>query len=352
MPDTTLQLGDFTFTRYEVPEQIGFGGEQKLIVHELVGGARVVDAMGDQPIPLEWSGIFTGPNALDRALYIDGLRKAGKALTLAWSGLRYTVVVRALSCEFRLAYRLPYRITCEVVSDDTTPVASANNPKAIDAVNSDAALIAAQTVNSSTLADLLAKIQAGIAKVNSAINSASSDVFSAVAQVEAPIVAARREISSLLTTAGTAIDAAAAVGGIVSGGFVTAQVAALGAQIGAVSDSQGLLYLDRLLGRMQSNMHSLNAGTKTRQVVSGNLFQIAAQEYGNSAEWASIALANGITDPWITQIAALSIPPSGSEAAGLTYPNAADFIPTYPDDALVDANEIVTEPATEILEDG
>ena len=46
MPDLILQLGDFQFQQQEIPESIPFGGEQALAVHRLVGGVKVVDAMG------------------------------------------------------------------------------------------------------------------------------------------------------------------------------------------------------------------------------------------------------------------------------------------------------------------
>jgi hypothetical protein len=57
-PNTTLTLGDFTFARYEIPERIPFGGDQQLNVHKLVGGVRVIDALGADPMPIEWSGFF------------------------------------------------------------------------------------------------------------------------------------------------------------------------------------------------------------------------------------------------------------------------------------------------------
>jgi len=121
-PDTTLTLGNFTFARYEIPEHIPFGGEQTLAVHKLVGGVRVIDAMGAAPAPIEWSGFFVGDAALERALYIDGLRKAGKPLPLLWSELSFNVLIQSFHCEFKRFYRIPYRIVCEVVEDLTAPV--------------------------------------------------------------------------------------------------------------------------------------------------------------------------------------------------------------------------------------
>jgi nucleoid-associated protein YgaU len=350
MPDTTLQLGDFVFSRFEVPEEIPFGGDQKLIVHELIGGVRVVDAMGDQPTALDWSGIFVGQDALDRALYLDGQRKAGHALSLTWSGLRFTVVIRALNCSFRRFYRLPYRITCEVVSDDTAPVLAANNPAAEQLITDDlaSANTVAAAINDDPLSGLMATLNSAVAAAGS-LHDATSRV---ILGIEAPLNAVRSRISALITAGGQLIDDAASVGGIVSGGLITAQVNALSAQIDAIGTGPSLLSLDRLLGRIDKNIRSLNAGTRTRTAVGGNLFEIAAKEYGNSAAWATIALANGLTDPWIQQVATLAIPPDGNEAAGLSYPNAADFIPAYPDDALIDVNEFVAEPVTTILEDG
>lgn len=350
MPDTTLQLGDFIFSRFEVPEQIGFGGEQKLIVHELIGGVRVVDAMGDQPTALDWSGIFVGPDALDRALYLDGVRQAGKALKLSWSGLRYTVIVRSLVCEFRAFYRLPYRISCEVISADTAPVTAANNPEPEQLIDDDLAsanTVAAQ-INDRPLSGLMSTLNAAVAAAGSLQGAASSIILG----IEQPLNAVRSRISALITAGGMIIDSAAALGGIVSGGLVRAQVNALNTQIDAVRAGPSLLSLDRLLGRMDKNIRSLNAGTKTRTAAGGNLFEIATQEYGDAAAWATLALANDITDPWIRQIAVLSIPPKGVDAAGLSYPNAADFIPAYPDGTIISINAIVVEHDGEIVERG
>jgi len=44
--DTTVNLGAFQFALFEIPEKIHWGGSQRTAVHELVGGKRVIDAMG------------------------------------------------------------------------------------------------------------------------------------------------------------------------------------------------------------------------------------------------------------------------------------------------------------------
>jgi hypothetical protein len=108
-PSTTLTLGDFTFSGTEIPERIQFGGDQAMAVHRMVGGIKQVDALGPDHAPLEWSGVLFGAEALSRARYLDWLRVQGKPLALAWSELRYTVVVRSFRATYLLANNIPYR---------------------------------------------------------------------------------------------------------------------------------------------------------------------------------------------------------------------------------------------------
>ena len=79
---TSLSLGDVLFADLEVPDHITFGGEQALTVHKLVGGTRIIDAMGRDDMPLEWSGWFMGAEALSRARYLETQRIAGTAVPL------------------------------------------------------------------------------------------------------------------------------------------------------------------------------------------------------------------------------------------------------------------------------
>ena len=44
-------------------------------------------------------------------------------------------------------------------------------------------------------------------------------------------------------------------------------------------------------------------------VVSGNLFQVAAQYLGDATQWTRIARLNGMTDPFFTGLVVLKIPP-------------------------------------------
>ncbi len=111
-----LILGPVVFDGFEVPQRVRFGGRQRLAVHVLPGGGRVVDAMGADDAPLHWSGAFAGPAAADRARLLDVLRRSGAALPLLWNVWRYTVVIDCFEAEWANPAWIPYRLRCCVVS--------------------------------------------------------------------------------------------------------------------------------------------------------------------------------------------------------------------------------------------
>src|SRR4051794_6890856 len=116
-----LTLGSVIFQDFEVPESIGFGGEQALVVHKLPGGSRTVDAMGADHRDITWSGRFRGGIAESRAAILDGYRIAGTPLTLTWSSYRYQVVIKSFDPNYLAPFEIPYSITCVVVTDETAP---------------------------------------------------------------------------------------------------------------------------------------------------------------------------------------------------------------------------------------
>ena len=70
MPGTPM-LGPVVFRDFEVPERINLGGRQRLAVHMLPGGGRVVDAMGPDDAPIRWSGTFSGVDAAERVRMLE-----------------------------------------------------------------------------------------------------------------------------------------------------------------------------------------------------------------------------------------------------------------------------------------
>ncbi|MDR7257778.1 nucleoid-associated protein YgaU [Sphingomonas sp. BE270] len=315
MSDTTVQLGDFVFGRFETPEMIPFGGDQKLIVHELVGGRRVIDAMGEVPLALEWSGFLIGASALDRALYLDGMRKAGLSQALTWSELSYSVVVKSLRCEFVRSYRIPYHITCEVSADNTAPITTITLPSFEQAVADDEAKAAelAATLGNGSLISAVSSISSALAAINNGVGAAQS----AINSVLLPIAAARDQIAGLMQQTGAILQGVATVGGIVPYNPLVGQVANLIGQMGAMDDQPILLTLDRTLGRMANNLGSINSGTKGITVAGGNLYSIAADQYGDAMGWTALAVANRLSDPQVVGVNTIIVPPFTDNTGGI-----------------------------------
>lgn len=115
--DHPVSIGDFIFQGFEVPESIRWGGQQSLTVHKLVGGQRVIDAMGPDDDDISWSGIFLSSDASDRADQLDQMRIAGVQQTLTFAGRSYDVIVRHFRADQRKLNHVPYSIVVTVLND-------------------------------------------------------------------------------------------------------------------------------------------------------------------------------------------------------------------------------------------
>ena len=120
MADVTLLLGPVVFQDFEVPSGVNFGGRQRLVMHRLPGGSRVIDALGRDDAQISFSGIFSGSDATLRARSLDQLRVAGIALPLTWDVLFYTVLISEFQASYRSSWWIPYRIVCTVLRDEAS----------------------------------------------------------------------------------------------------------------------------------------------------------------------------------------------------------------------------------------
>jgi hypothetical protein len=225
-----VTLGTITFTSWEVPQKITFGGKQRLAIHKLPGGIRVIDAMGRDDMPLSWSGIIQGAGATARAQQIDALRIAGKQVPLTWGGLSYTVVIASFEVDFTKPYWMPYRISCEIVAVATG--AQAGTPSLLTSVTND--LSSATGINISAaysgVASALATAQATVGPLTAILGGSSAtakllgNLSGAATQVQSGISAAGAllsavpanvgNLSSLTSTAGD-LAGLSAIGGFV-----------------------------------------------------------------------------------------------------------------------------------------
>ncbi|MCW3477649.1 hypothetical protein [Limobrevibacterium gyesilva] len=120
-----LLLGPVLFQTFELPERISWGGAQRLTVHRLPGGARVIDAMGRDDAQITWTGVFTGSDGGLRARLVDLMRADGAVWPLTWDSFFYSVVVAEFRADYARANWIPYRIACTVLRDEAEALVEA-----------------------------------------------------------------------------------------------------------------------------------------------------------------------------------------------------------------------------------
>jgi hypothetical protein len=120
-----LLLGPVAFQAFEVPPYIRFGGKQRLAVHTLPGGARVIDAMGRDDATIAFEGVFTGADATARARLLDVLRAEGGVLPLTWDVFFYSVVISDFEAEYHNGWWIPFRLSCTVLRDEAQGITAA-----------------------------------------------------------------------------------------------------------------------------------------------------------------------------------------------------------------------------------
>ncbi|MEW1780579.1 hypothetical protein AB0305_00120 [Arthrobacter sp. NPDC080086] len=321
MPDFTLKLGqNFQFKDLEIPETISFGGTQKLAMHDLVGGTRVIDSMGAFCAPVEWSGWLLGTEALARARELDDLRVSGKELVLQWSEICYIVVIREFRADFQRTYKIPYKISCEV-SSDMSKYTMPDEGTGIDGlVKSDAAAMTdmASSIGDGTLSSLIDSANSAIDTVASFANAAQSTLSNVLQKV----TAVRDRAQTLVASANSELMKVATLGGILPNNPVAQQVAKLNGQINSALSLPVLVQLDRVAGRMQTNIASVYKSAKHVVTAGGDLMKLAAKEYDDAMAWTSLAKANPelLWDPLVQGVKTLIVPPHKDTAGGLPNP--------------------------------
>lgn len=322
-----LTLDDFEFVDTEIPESIAFGGHQNLVLHDLVGGVRIVDSMGAFSEALTWSGLFRGPQALARARILDSMRMAGKKLTLTWSEFRYQVVIKEFKGTFERTYQIPYNITLEVVKDEAQPLTDLPEQPSIDSLIDYDAIAAADMVaalqkfEEMRAGEVTTTTMAGaFGSLQSAINSVSSFATATQSQLNSvlqPLATFRSQVKTLMSSVNNTLANATTLGGLLPNNPLSRQVSRLNAQLTATQQYPLLLNLDRLAGRIGVNAQANYRVDKRVTQAGGNLFQLATQEYGDPLAWTALAKANALSDPQLTGINTLIVPPAPIKPTGV-----------------------------------
>lgn len=173
MSSIVLTLGGVSFQDMEVPEAISFGGAQRLSAQRLLGGGRVLNALGFDDGDISFSGIFSGPAAVERAQILDAARVAGLALPLAWDRFFYVVVISKFSASYHKTSLIPFSLTCSVVDDPAARLAQV--------VPAAAGLVARDLANAVALSAQAGMPASGLASADLAgLNSMQGDIQNAI----------------------------------------------------------------------------------------------------------------------------------------------------------------------------
>jgi hypothetical protein len=330
-PDTTLTLGTFQFQGLEIPAEIqGVGAQQRLAVHKFPGGARIIDAMGVDYSPLSWSGLFFGSGSLSRLATLKTLAAAGQPLSLTWHTFNYTVLIRDFGSVERRQFEISYNISCEVLSDNSNPVTTSTTLTSTAAITADglsASAIAADLVADSATATTAAAYEALQNQIEDTVSQITAlvgliidlvyAVPSQIASIVQSLAIAQNQVTSLISGCESTIGAQPGFAGLVVGVDALTLALNFASVESAMLAEIELWNLDGLLGRMAANLNALNESPNTLTVAGGNLFEIAANEYGDVEDWTAIATANGLTDPFITGPVTLTIPLAPADNGGI-----------------------------------
>jgi hypothetical protein len=123
MSGAPISLGGVVLQDFEVPERVIISGGQRLAIHQLIGGGRFIDALGDDPGDIEFGGAFSGEDAAIRAQLLDAATALGTEMSLYWDSFFYTVVIRNFEVSFEKPWWMPFRVRCAILLDPAAALA-------------------------------------------------------------------------------------------------------------------------------------------------------------------------------------------------------------------------------------
>jgi hypothetical protein len=231
MSGVVISLGGVDLQDFEVPERIIISGGQRVAIHDLIGGGRVIDALGADAGVIEFGGTFSGDDAAVRVQILDAATALGVQIPLYWNSFFYTVVIRKFEFDYEKPWWIPFSLRCAVVLDPAAVAAGL--------VNSVANLVAADVSSAVSLApqgglSLGLSGTPGLAGLTNAQNTASVALGTADAN---------------FTSQAASLDAV--TDPVMAGSIATGLVAAAG-QVAAITCVRG--YLQRASTNMENEL--------------------------------------------------------------------------------------------------
>ena len=200
-----MSLGDFHFTAFEVPENIQHGIKQITVTHTLIGGRRVVDAMGASYDPIKWDGILLSADAEDRRDTLKRMAASGRNYTLTWGNTALDVVIEDVQFDEKSAFQIAYAITVCVLE---TAVTEAVQGSALQAATTD--LGNAVGVSAPTGLTGIRNSLSGVLKTAQQVRSGTAQIVG----VWNGLNAAKHQIDNAMADANGVIGAIGSIGSI------------------------------------------------------------------------------------------------------------------------------------------
>lgn len=143
-------VGPIRLAGFEIPNCVYFGGSQRMAIHRLAGGQRMLEPLGPEDSDIWFSGVFTGSDAETRARAFDSLRTAGVTVQLTWQSFQYDVILRTFRASYRNPWWISYTAGLIVVRNVGTAYANTTTP----ASEIQADILSAMTALQGTAIDL------------------------------------------------------------------------------------------------------------------------------------------------------------------------------------------------------
>jgi hypothetical protein len=194
LQNSPIQLGSINFQDFEVPQSVRFGGRQRLAVHALAGGRRIVERLGPDDDDIVFRGIFSGQAAETRARALDNLRLSGEIIWLTWESFRRRVILKSFIADYHSPWWIPYQISCIIVHQAGATGSQGVSAAALLSADLGTALAAAANASLS-----LTPLQTALSASN-ALAAGTSDQANAIAVVGSTLTTINYQIGQQSTT--------------------------------------------------------------------------------------------------------------------------------------------------------
>lgn len=249
-----IVLDGIIFDGLEMPETINMGGKQTLAVHEIIGGLRVVDAMGPDDEVIDWKGYLIGESAQLRALQLDLLRRSGRQVELEF-GLRiYRVVVNAFRSELTQPTLLTYNISCTVVEDLIAGDGGQQSEEIEAMVAADIALVESVAATKFAIMATAAFVRNTISNPRGGLTLLRNVGFEALGAARDALATGIIGVAAEAATTNGLIAAVGGLGGVEAGGDPEDMAAALATTQTAADDAYSLQIAEAAMTRTRLNL--------------------------------------------------------------------------------------------------